>query len=719
MQYEITRAQVLVEDALKKAPDVARPYDELPFFRRKRELDVSLLSSAARSLDIKVTPLGKELVRLERDGRVLFFFQNMSSSLSMLDRLVTNDKILTKEILAGYGLPVARGKLVTSSEDAVRAQYEMAQPVVLKPLSGSGGRGVTVGVRGADQVAHAAEVAFAKSSRILVEECIDAVDLRVMVAGGQAIAVQMRVPANVVGNGVRTIAELIDEKNSERRKNAYLRSGLIHLDESLVTQLAWRGIRLNDVPAPGQRVFLHFKANLSSGGDNIALEGCVHPGLLRLAERSLEPFSTAYHAGVDLLVEAIDKGPEDQRCVVCEINCNNEHPIHLYPAFGEPLDAAGLMLERYFSPHFDEFIGRAGESPGRGERMEVIPPVPASSNVTELISYAGLVGRGSDKDNLVRRSVCGIDLNSIGRYVPELRIGKYSRSLLKVGDGRGLRVVEPASRTVFSTVAVRPLHLYKVLSSNGIPCCSLYHFKGASLDDASRSFSLSGPWDVMRRNGKKIWWQPVVSVPALKRLWRQFGSGAVTVRESSLDVRMRALVVGHECVAWVALIPPHVVGNGFSSVEALINEKKMEQRKVAEAIGISRKRDLGSPRNLRRFNLDPSAILPVREIVSLGRSSLPEYGGDIVPLSRCPDAGLYEMAEKVVRCIGRPGMAAVGFAVRHYQGSKSRSWVVEEVDLQPELAQFEAGNCSTGTEGLYQTIGGYLANLSGYDLDLD
>ena len=140
MQYEIRRAQVLIEDALKKAPDVARPYDELPFFRRKRELDVSLLSSAARSLDIKVTPLGKELVRLERDGRVLFFFQNMSSSLSMLDRLVTNDKILTKEILAGYCLPVARGKLVTSSEDAVRAQYEMAQPVVLKPLSGSGGR---------------------------------------------------------------------------------------------------------------------------------------------------------------------------------------------------------------------------------------------------------------------------------------------------------------------------------------------------------------------------------------------------------------------------------------------------------------------------------------------------------------------------------------------------------------------------------------------------
>ena len=351
-------AQKLIEAALAIAPQAERTYPELPSFRRKRELDVTLLKSAAEALEIGVTPVGRECVRLERDGRVLHFFQNMCSTLSVLDRLVTNDKALTKHILESHGLPVARGELVTSPDELLEACGQLGGRVVVKPLSGSGGRGVTVGLQGADQLRHASQIAFSRSRQVLVEECIDSVDLRVMVAGGRAIAVQMRVPANVIGDGFSSVATLIEKKNAKRAKNAYLRSGLIVVDDALVTQLGWRGINLDQVPPEGQRVFLHFKANLSSGGDNVALEHCIHPGLLRLAERALEPFGTVYHAGVDLLVQRIDRAPEEQRCVVCEINCNNEHPIHLYPSFGEPLDAAGLMLSRYFSDDFDEFFRR-------------------------------------------------------------------------------------------------------------------------------------------------------------------------------------------------------------------------------------------------------------------------------------------------------------------------------------------------------------------------
>ena len=199
-----------------------------------------------------------------------------------------------------------------------------------------------VGVVEADREAIDQELRQARA------DYLPSIDLRITVIGGPAVAAMMRVPANVVGDGSSTIKELITRKNAFRRSNVFHRFVPIRITQATVDQLAEVRLRLNSVPEPGRRVFLHYKANLSSGGDSINITDRIHTGFLRLAERAMKCFGSVSHAGVDILAERLDLPPEDQPCIICEINCNNDLPIHVFPLFGRSIDVATKEIMTYF-----------------------------------------------------------------------------------------------------------------------------------------------------------------------------------------------------------------------------------------------------------------------------------------------------------------------------------------------------------------------------------
>ena len=83
----------------------------------------------------------------------------------------------------------------------MRAAEKIGYPVVLKPLSGNHGRGVSINLRTPDEV----ETGFAKAiehgNTIIVESYIDGFDHRLLVINGQLVAAAKRVPGHVVGDG--------------------------------------------------------------------------------------------------------------------------------------------------------------------------------------------------------------------------------------------------------------------------------------------------------------------------------------------------------------------------------------------------------------------------------------------------------------------------------------------------------------------------------------
>lgn len=133
---------------------------------------------------------------------------------------MASDKEETNRLLADLGLPVPRQMLVYDPDEAVLAAGRIGYPVVVKPLNANHGRGVSINLAGPDEVATAFEHARQHGRTVIVESFITGLDHRLLVVDGHLVAASKRVPGHVVGDGVHTVAELVDLVNLDPRRGS-------------------------------------------------------------------------------------------------------------------------------------------------------------------------------------------------------------------------------------------------------------------------------------------------------------------------------------------------------------------------------------------------------------------------------------------------------------------------------------------------------------------
>ena len=86
-------------------------------------------------------------------------------------------------------------------DEAVAAAERIGYPVVIKPLDGNHGRGVTVNIVGEDGVADAFETAEAEDSAVVVETSLRGDDHRLLVVNGQLAPPRAGCRGHVKGDG--------------------------------------------------------------------------------------------------------------------------------------------------------------------------------------------------------------------------------------------------------------------------------------------------------------------------------------------------------------------------------------------------------------------------------------------------------------------------------------------------------------------------------------
>jgi D-alanine-D-alanine ligase-like ATP-grasp enzyme len=741
----ISRFETLINSALAQLADVR---SETSSFRHsgstKRSLDAALLSRAGTDYGLEVVSLSQDAQMMTDGHRLVGFHQNMPSTLTLLDRLITNDKDLTKRVLRGEGLPVARGAVVTKLDDALALLRSIDGPVVVKPIIGSNGYGITVGVQNESRFTAAVTDALSRKSRILIEECLPSIDLRVTVIGGRAAAAMMRVPANVVGDGSATVAELIAKKNSLRRLNAFHRFVPIKVASATEEHLEEIGLRLDSIPERGRRVFLHYKANLSSGGDSINITDRIHTGFLRLAERAMKCFGSVNHAGVDILAERLDEPPEDQPCVVCEINCNNDLPIHVFPLFGPSIDVATKEIAAYFpdappmrrhrwsfatrrTPGLISPDERAQLRRGRGVERE-------QARYADLAGWSDLpaaIGEPSHYDHPeVSDPPRGLDTQYLLRRLSEQgwdNVYTSGRLLISRRDDRDT-IIERSGRSVFSgMVSDRSDVLYQLLTRAGISACVAERFKPGELAKATALVRRSpGPWTLVlpakrqRGEGTRI---AVRNADALKKHWPEPAAkgGPLIVKQAADTLAIGLLFVDGQVVACNLLLPTSVVGDGRSTVAQLM-EHKVSLRKRHPSLGLHPiRQNVLEGMNLTDLGLSPSAVVPAGEWIRLGRSPQAKAGGESVGLGTCPVPGLTGMARVALRLLGMPPVASVTMAARPPSRTITlRHWAVSEVDPDPLIAEFAwpwAGEAPG--ESLYAAVAHVVGAGQRYELARD
>jgi D-alanine-D-alanine ligase-like ATP-grasp enzyme len=250
---------------------------------------------------------------------------------ALIGTVLAKKKYSCARMLEHAGLPVAKHVLVQSEQSAIKASEQLGFPLVVKPESMDGGKGVVVGIENKSDLISSYRETAKISSKILIEKYFPGEDFRLQVFRGSVFWAVHRRPATVVGDGYSTIETLIKKINQSREvenlKNhsqtdeyAETYSGQILIDQQLNMWLAKQGMNLFSVPALGCKIRLKGAANVSLGGTRSAVDlSHVHKDNIELAIKAVKLLRLDL-AGVDLLIPDISKSYKEVGGVICEVN---------------------------------------------------------------------------------------------------------------------------------------------------------------------------------------------------------------------------------------------------------------------------------------------------------------------------------------------------------------------------------------------------------------
>lgn len=300
---------------------------------------IILQEAIQRGIQFEILDRPANFIRLKKGNKQEFIKEASKTRLdSYLSFLIMENKTVSKLVLAEAGLRVPRGESFSDIQTAIQS-YETFQGFrkVVKPVTTNFGIGIHILEASASQSEWETAVrsAFGHSDSILAEEFLPGPEYRFLVLGYQTVAVCNRVPANVTGDGVHTISELVDFKNSDPRRGEGHTTELEKIQKSPIETDVLRSQDLiwDSIPIQNQVVYLRKNSNISTGGDSIDCTDIVHPEYKRIAERAARSVE-ARICGVDIIAKNVSEAPNDSNHGILEINFNPVLYIHDYPYRG-------------------------------------------------------------------------------------------------------------------------------------------------------------------------------------------------------------------------------------------------------------------------------------------------------------------------------------------------------------------------------------------------
>ncbi|HEX5363524.1 MAG TPA: cyanophycin synthetase [Gallionella sp.] len=269
---------------------------------------------------------------------------------SAIGETISRDKDLTKNLLQSCGVPVPEGHIVASPEDAWESALDIGLPVVIKPVDGNHGRGVSTDLKTRAEIEAAYHLAIAEGSEVIVERFIRGNEHRLLVVGRQVVAAARGEIATVTGDGKLTIVELIDQQiNSDPRRATTedypLNLVLIENDAAVRLELERQGYRENSVPASGIEVLIQRNGNVA-----FDVTDQLHPEVAEMAALAARIVGLDI-AGVDLVAEDISRPLAEQGGAIVEVNAGPGLLMHLKPSNGGPRPVGSAIVEHLFPNH--------------------------------------------------------------------------------------------------------------------------------------------------------------------------------------------------------------------------------------------------------------------------------------------------------------------------------------------------------------------------------
>ncbi|MCB1462271.1 MAG: N-acetylglutaminylglutamine synthetase [Nitratireductor sp.] len=253
-----------------------------------------------RGIDVEVTDAERGFFRLSQGGRSIRCRESLSELTSAVAMSICDDKAVTRRVMQRVGVTVPEQISLSDDRGSLETFLNRHGKVVVKPARGEQGRGVSVGLTDMEEVEAAIAEASRISDEVLLEECVEGEDLRLVVINYRLVAAALRRPASIVGDGAHTVRELIAAQ-SRRRQAATDGESSIPIDAETLRTIRQAGHDLDSVPAEEEELRVRRTANLHTGGTLHDVTGQVHHALVEAGIKAARAIDIPV-VGIDLMV---------------------------------------------------------------------------------------------------------------------------------------------------------------------------------------------------------------------------------------------------------------------------------------------------------------------------------------------------------------------------------------------------------------------------------
>ena len=261
------------------------------------------------------------------------------------------DKEETKLLLEQAEVPIPKGDIIRTERGLEEAVEYVGFPLVIKPVNGNHGRGITTNINSMEEALIAFKEAKEISRLVIVEKFITGEDYRLLVINHKLVAAAKRTPAHVIGDGKSTVQELVDEVNKDERRGYGHEKVLTEISINSLTLelLKENNLTPESVVKKGEFVKLKSTANLSTGGTAEDVTDLIHPYNIFMAERISKIIGLDI-CGIDIMAHDLTKPINESGGAVLEVNAGPGFRMHLQPTDGLPRNVGGHVVDMLFPP---------------------------------------------------------------------------------------------------------------------------------------------------------------------------------------------------------------------------------------------------------------------------------------------------------------------------------------------------------------------------------
>ncbi|MDY0409794.1 bifunctional glutamate--cysteine ligase GshA/glutathione synthetase GshB [Paracerasibacillus soli] len=319
-----------------------------PYTDMELSTQILLKESIKRGISFNILDRSDNFIELIKGTNIQFIKQATKTSKDQyVSVLIMENKSVTKHILKRNDIIVPEGEEFFDIDSAKESLGNwIGVPLVIKPKSTNFGLGISIFPNGAheEDLIKALKIAFREDSTILIEPFIKGKEYRFMVIGDETVAVLHRVPANVTGDGISTIQQLIGKKNVDPLRGKGYKTPLekIEIDENMKLFLQQEDFTIDTVLPEGKLQYLRENSNISTGGDSIDVTDQVPEIFKQIAVESSQAVG-AKICGVDMMIEDLED--ECSPYAIIELNFNPAIHIHSYPYIGKERNIAYSILK--------------------------------------------------------------------------------------------------------------------------------------------------------------------------------------------------------------------------------------------------------------------------------------------------------------------------------------------------------------------------------------